>query len=170
MPGWRPTKIAHEQQDRKEIQALMQRFDEAGTKGDIELALSQLDFPVLMVTDDAKGQAVADAWTREQWKERMAPAFSRPMKDAKITHKYTVFLLSDALANVTDEWSMTAAGKKRSARAASIVVRRDGKWLVKSMMEPGWGDAPVASGKPDDKSSGAAAKDEPPQGAGATAR
>jgi hypothetical protein len=30
----------------------------------------------------------------------------------------------------------------------SILIRKDGKWLVKSMMEAGWGDLPAPGAQP----------------------
>ena len=136
----RNRKVTKGAQDKKEIAALFRAMDEAGKKGDLEAAAALVDFPVLMVTDDSKGQAMGEAWTREQWVEVMKPFYEKPMKDMKVTHKPTVFLLSDSIASVNDVVTMTHGKKTMTARDSMILVRRDGKWKLKTMAESGWGD------------------------------
>ena len=60
MAGWVPRKITKEQQDKKEIAALFKAMHEAGKNGDLNAAAALVDYPVLMVTDDSKGEATAD--------------------------------------------------------------------------------------------------------------
>ena len=48
---------------------------------------------------------------------------------------------SQRLASAGDEWSHTRGKNKMSGRSATLFVRKDGKWLVKAMVEGGWGDA-----------------------------
>jgi hypothetical protein len=151
MAGWKPPKLARAQQDRKEIIALFQAMEEAGKKGDLEAAAALVDFPVLMATDDSKGEGMASSWSREQWVQVMAPFYKKPM-DMKVTHKPTVFLVTDSLASVGDEATMTMGGKKVVTRSSTLLVRTGGKWKVKSMAEGGWGDAmqnPPAASQPE---------------------
>ena len=140
MAGWKPRKVTREQQDRKEIEALLKAMDDAGKKGDVEAGAALIDFPVLMVTDDSKGEASGMAWTREQWVEMMKPFYAQPMKDTTVAHRPTVFLVSDSLATLGDEWTMTTKGKKTTGRSSMVLVRTGGKWKAKAMMESGWGD------------------------------
>src|SRR6266568_1059674 len=139
MAGWIPRKIAREQQDKKEIAALFKAMHEAGQSGDLNAAAALVDFPVLMVTDDSKGEATAESWTRDRWMEVMAP-FYKPMPNVKMTEKPMIFLLTDSLASVDNQWTMTASNKTTAGRSATIVVRKDGQWRIKSMAEGGWGD------------------------------
>jgi hypothetical protein len=139
MAGWAPRKVAHEGQDRKEILALMKTMEEAGKKGDLAAAAAIVDFPVVMVTDDSKGQASAATWSKEQWTQVMAPMYEKPM-EVKVTHRPEIFLASDSLATLNDVVTMTVGKKTITARNTTILVRKDGKWLVKAMMEGGWGD------------------------------
>ncbi len=140
MAGWKPPKLAKAQQDRKEIMALFRAMEDAGKKGDLEAAAALVDFPVLMVTDDSKGEATASSWSREQWVQVMAPFYKKPM-DMKVTHKPTVFLVSDSLASVGDEATMTMGGKKMVTRSSMLLVRVNGRWKLKSTVEGGWGDS-----------------------------
>jgi uncharacterized protein (TIGR02246 family) len=139
MAGWAPKKVTREAQDRKEIAALIQAMDDAGKKGDLAAATALVDFPVLMVTDDSKGQASAVEWSKEQWTQVMEPFYKQPMQ-GKVTHKPVVFLASDSLATLNDVVTMTMGKKSMTSRNTTILVRREGKWLVKAMMEGGWGD------------------------------
>lgn len=139
MAGWTPKKVTRDAQDRKEIAAFIQMMDDAGKKGDLAAATALVDFPVLMVTDDSKGQASAVPWSREQWTQAMEPFYKKPM-EGKVTHRPTIFLASDSLATLNDVVTMTMGKKSMTSRNTSILVRKDGKWLVKAMMEGGWGD------------------------------
>ena len=146
MAGWAPKKAANEAQDRKEIDALVKAMDAAARKGDLQAAAAMVDFPVLMVTDDKKGEASAAEWSKEQWLQVMEPFYKQPL-EGKIRHKPTVFLASDSLATLVDVVTMTVGNKSLTSRNSTVLVRKDGKWLVKVMMEGGWGDVASASPK-----------------------
>jgi uncharacterized protein (TIGR02246 family) len=139
MAGWTPKKAVKEAQDRKEIAALIQAMDAAARKGDLAAAAALIDFPVLMVTDDSKGEASAGEWSREQWTQVMEPFYKQPMT-GKMTHKPVIFLASDSLATLNDTVTVAMGKKSMTSRNTMLLVRKSGKWLVKSMMEGGWGD------------------------------
>ncbi len=140
MAGWVPPKVTNEAKDRKEIMALFQAMEAAGKRGDVDAAAALVDFPVLMTTDSSKGEGMAETWTREQWVERMKPFYAKPMPDTKVTHKPNIFLMSDALASVNDISTMTMGKKSVTMRNNTLLIRRDGKWMIKGMAEGGWGD------------------------------
>jgi hypothetical protein len=140
MAGWTPRMVKNEQADRKEIMALMNAMEAAGMKGNLEAAAELVDFPVLMVTDDKNGEVTSESWDRERWTQVMAPFYEKPMTGMKVTHKPTIFLLTDSLATVTDQTTMQMGKQKVTSRNAMHLVRTGGKWKVKSMVEGGWGD------------------------------
>jgi hypothetical protein len=140
MAGWVPPKVKNAAKDQQEIHALFKEMDAAGRKGDLDAAAALVDFPVLMATDDSKGAGKAEAWDREKWTVVMKPFYAKPMKDMKVTHKPTIFLLSDSLASVDDVATMTHGGKSITSRSSTLLVRKDGQWRVKAMAEGGWGD------------------------------
>jgi hypothetical protein len=117
-------------------------MEAAGKRGDIEAAAALIDFPVLMATDDSKGEGMGESWERERWIEVMKPFYANPMPEMKVTHKPDVFLLSDSLATVNDVATVKTPGRTITMRNTTLVIRRDGKWLVKAMAEAGWGDLP----------------------------
>jgi len=145
MAGWVPPKVKNEAKDKQEIQALFKAMETAGKRGDLDAAASLVDFPVVMMTDDSKGDAMGEAWDRDRWTAVMKPFYDKPMKDTKVTHKPNIFLLSDSLASVDDVCTMTTGGKTLTTRNSMFVIRKDGKWFVKAMAEGGWGDM-VAAG------------------------
>jgi hypothetical protein len=69
----------------------------------------------------------------------MTPHF-KPQPNVKVTHKPNVFLLSDSLASVNDQWTMTVGKRTMTGRSATLLVRTAGHWRIKSMTEAGWGD------------------------------
>lgn len=146
MAGWVPPKVKNEAKDKQEIQAVFRASEAAMRSGDLEAAAALVDFPVMMMTDDSKGQAMGEAWSREQWIEVMRPFYEKPMKDVKVTHKPNIFLLTDSLASVDDVVTMTQGGKTVTSRNSAFFVRRDGRWRMKAMAEGGWGDMMASPG------------------------
>lgn len=140
MASWVPPKVKNAAKDKQEIQALFRSMEAAMRTGDLDAAAALVDFPVTMVTDDSKGEAMGEAWDRDRWTEVMKPFYAKPMKDMKVTHKPDIFLLSDSLATVDDTTTMTMGGKSLTSRNSMLLVRKDGKWRVKAMAEGGWGD------------------------------
>jgi uncharacterized protein (TIGR02246 family) len=147
MAGWVARKVTNEAASRKEIQAYFKAMDQASRKGDLEAAADLIDFPVLMVTDSSKGEVKAGAFSKEEWTQMMGPFYEKPMpKEIQMTHKPTVTVLTDSLATVVDDWTMTMKGKKVAGKSAMHLVKVDGKWRAKSMVEGGWGDAMGSAG------------------------
>lgn len=141
MAGWVARKVTNEQATRKEIQSYFKAMDQASRKGDLAAATELIDFPVLMVTDGSKGDVHAGAFSKEEWQQMMGPFYEKPMpKEIQFTHKPTIFVLTDSLATVVDDWTMTMKGKKTTGKSAMHLVKVDGQWRAKSMVEGGWGD------------------------------
>ncbi len=159
MAGWAPPKVTNATMDKQEIQTLFRSMETAAKKGDLDAAAALVDFPVMMITDDSKGEAKGEPWSREKWSQVMKPFYDNPMKETKVTHKPSIFLLSDSLATVDDVCTITRAGKTMTTRNSMFLIRQDGKWRVKAMAEGGWGDLATsrgtASGTPPPASQGA---------------
>ena len=64
--------------------------------------------------------------------------------DVKVTRKPEVFLVSDSLATLNDVVNRTTGKQTISARNSTILVRKEGKWMVKAMMEGRRGDSMAA--------------------------
>jgi hypothetical protein len=149
MAGWAPPVVKNEKKDRKEIEAFLKVMEAAAGKGDIDAAAALIDFPVLMVTDDAKGEGGGEAWTREQWTQVMKPFYAKPMPPgSQAPGKRTIVLLTDSLALVGSGWTMTMGPKKLSGTSGLVLLRKGGAWKAKAMVEGGWGDMPMPAAAP----------------------
>lgn len=143
-PGAR--KPTNEKQTKKEVTEFFKQQEELGKKGDMEAALMAYDFPVFMVTDDLKGVPESKLYSREEYVAMMKPFYENMPKDMKMTHKPTIVVLSDSLASFTDEFTMTMGKQKVSGRNAGLLVKVNGQWKWKALVEAGWGGMGEGSG------------------------
>jgi len=140
-PGAR--KPTNEQQTKKEALAFFKNQEELGKKGDFEGAMATYDFPVYMATDDLKGVPEAREYSREEFVAMMKPFYENMPKDLKVTHKPTITVLSDSLVMATDNFTMTQGKQKITGQNAALLVKRDGQWKWKSLIEAGYGGMPA---------------------------
>ena len=133
-------KVKDEKAVKKEVDAFFKELDDLDKKHDMEGMLTRIDFPVFMVTDDSKSEATAKPYTKDEYVAEMKPFWDNLPKDMSTTHKRTVTFLSDALADVVDDWTMTMGKQKVSGRSTELLVKHEGKWMFKTMVEAGWGD------------------------------
>jgi hypothetical protein len=138
-------KPTNEKKTKKEITEFYKQSEALEKKGDQEGMLAQVDFPVYMATDDSKGVPTGEEWNKEKYVATMKPFWDNQPKDAKMTHKLAISVLSDSLVNVVDDFTMTANGHKMGGRNMTLLVKRDGVWKWKVMAEAGWGDMPPAN-------------------------
>jgi hypothetical protein len=132
-----------EKQTKKEINELYKQAEEFEKKGDSAGMLGQIDFPVVMMTDDSKGNTKTETWDQAKYVSVMKPFWENQPKDAKMTHKLAITVLSDSLVNVIDDFTMTADRHRHSGTNTCVLVKRDGQWKMKVMVEAGWGDMPT---------------------------
>lgn len=152
---------------RKEVDAFVRQEDALAVRNDAEARLDRVDFPVYMVTDDLHGVPEARLTSREQYLAELKPFWDSMPKDPKITHKLAISVLSDALAVVIDDYTMTLGGKRVVARSSALVVKRAGQWKWKSMTEAGWGGMPSPEGAAASPASGSPPPAAPPPPHGA---
>jgi hypothetical protein len=126
-------------EDKKGVDELYKAVEDAMKKQDLNAFADLVDYPVIMLSDDSKGQVVFFPATREQFVDIMKPMMSAPMpKDMK--HKHTANFLSDDLAVTIEDNSATMGKEKGKWKAMSVLTLKDGKWKFKQFAEAGWGD------------------------------
>lgn len=135
-------KPTNESQTKKEIEAFIKEEDALMKKRDLEASLARIDFPVFMATDNSKGVPKAETFDRQQYTDMMRPMVEQTPTDLKLDHKLDITVLSDSLVTVNDHYTMTGGGQKHEGRNSALLVKRDGNWKWKAMIEPGWGDLP----------------------------
>lgn len=124
---------------KKEIQDFFKKDAELMAKGDFNAMVEQVSFPVYMLTDDAKGAIESKEYSKEQYVEMMKPFYEGMPKDAKLTHKPNITVLSDNLAVVVDDFTMTIGKQKHSGKNTSLMAKVDGAWKMRGGIEAGWG-------------------------------
>jgi hypothetical protein len=131
-----------EKKDKKELDAFNKAFEDAMMKGDLDAAAGMVDFPVLMMTDNSNGVFSSVEMTHDQWVATMKPFVDKmkDKKDMKMTHKITVDIFSDDLASCDGETTLKMGKMKGTYRGENTMVRVNGAWKIKTMMEAGWGD------------------------------
>lgn len=140
-------KPTDEKKTKKEIEEMFKKAEAADKAGDMDAMVALHDFPIFMATDDAKGMTEAKMYSKDEYVQMMKPMFENMPKDLKTTHKSNVTVLSDALAVMTDDFTMTMGKTKITGRNASWLVKVDGQWKWKSMVEAGWGGMGAPEGK-----------------------
>jgi hypothetical protein len=129
--------------DKKGVDLLFKTMMEACKSGDVDAAAENVDFPVIMLSDDSSGAAKSFPATREQWLAIMRPMMTNMPKDMKMTHKHDVTFLSDTLAVAIEENGISTGATKGKWKSMSVLTLKDGKWKFKEMAEAGWGDMPA---------------------------
>jgi hypothetical protein len=152
-------KPTNEAQAKKEIQDFYKKDTEIMSKGDFDAMVQTVSFPVYMLTDDEKGVVKGQTFTKDEWVKMMKPMMEGQMKDMKVTHKPNITVLSDALAVVVDEFSMTMGKEKMAGKNLQVMAKIDGQWKIMSSVEAGWGAM-----SPPEQQKGADAKPASPAG------
>jgi opacity protein-like surface antigen len=142
MGGWMPQTVT--KKDTKGIETMMKAWHEAFMKKDIAGAAQNLDFPVLMVTTDSKGNVMTTSWDHDTWVNNMTKSMAS-MPDMKDMPKMPMpkmkyDFITNGIASVFETMTMPMGKKSMTTNSHCLVVMKDGKWLVKSMTEGGWGD------------------------------
>ena len=132
-------KPQHEKQDRQGIDALFHALDASLEKGDLPGYVAAMDFPITLVTDGANGAPLVLPLEREAF-EKAVGGQLKPPPHLKVASKRTVVVLSDVLAQVVDETTLTLGKTKATSRSVALVVHREGGWRIKVLAEPGWDD------------------------------
>ena len=126
---------------RKEVMDFYAREVELLKKNDFESISARIDYPVYMVSDDSKGEAVSSRMMKEQYAATFKPFFDKMPKPTDIKYKPpTVTVLSDTLANVVVDYTMHINGQKLDGRFAGLLVRRGGGWFWKVIAQAGGDD------------------------------
>jgi len=106
-----------------------------------------MDFPVMMMTDDKDGNVMMTTVDAAGYKKMMEPSMNpeamKAMHDmmAKMPKpKMDVFFVTDSMAMVDAKMMMPMGKEKMETRNVHMMILKDGKWMVKGMIEGGWGD------------------------------
>jgi len=126
-------------EDKKGVSDVYKAWDEAWKKGDVNALVDLVEFPLIMMSDNSKGEEKHFEASREQFLA-MAAGFANMPKDMKMTAKHSPTFLSDSLVVSVNNNSMTMGKVKGSWHSFDVLTLKDGKWKFRQICEAGWGD------------------------------
>jgi hypothetical protein len=133
-----PTGFVPTEADVAEVQAWFARYDALAAAQNYEGMADQAVFPLNEVTDDGKGNASAAQYDRPafvaQMAEVMAGSADVTMKTTRTPH-----FLTESLAFVITEGTMTYNGHTQPIRYADLLLKTNGHWKFQTMIQGGWG-------------------------------
>jgi hypothetical protein len=133
-------------EDRAELDAFFAARQQAIHTGQMHLLFAQEDYPVFFQTDDASGKPVTFIMDHERYLEMMSqvgPYFPRvPLQHGP--RDYIFLTDTMVIAHQVDTYDFGA--EKASWRSANILVKRDGQWKNKGIIEGGFGEFLTANG------------------------
>ena len=82
--------------DKKGVEELYKTSDELTKKGDFDALAARVDFPVMMLTDNAAGVVTSTIWDKATWVETMKKAGADMPKDIKMAKKQKITFIPTA--------------------------------------------------------------------------
>jgi len=112
-------KPADEQKVKDDINAFLKQNEQLHKARNLNAMLGNIDFPIFMATDNSKGEVKAKEYNRDEYSSMMKPMVDKSPADLKVTHKPNITVLSDSLAQVNDDQTITPTTRTtRRSRAA----------------------------------------------------
>lgn len=122
------------------MEALFKAADEAWKKADLQALTALYDFPIYMATDTKDGTFQGGEWSVEQFQKIIGGFMKNDPKDIVYKEKRTPHFLSDTLASVIVETTVTRGGKELGSYKSSVLaIKKNGQWRFKSGVEAGHG-------------------------------
>lgn len=110
-------------------------------KNELDEMAAMAIFPLTVVTDDSDGNYVSQNWDVATFKQAMdLTAQGVDLSTVVIENDRNPIFLSKNLAIVISDAVTTIAGQRQQSRYADVMVKQDGAWKYKSMVQSGWGD------------------------------
>lgn len=127
--------------DAKSLMDWFAKYQSHVLKNELDEMAAMAIFPLVVVTDDSSGNCVSQDWDVATFKQAM-DLTSQGVDLATITieNDRNPIFLGENLAVVITDAVTTIAGQSKQSRYADIMVKQDGVWKYKSMIQSGWGD------------------------------
>ena len=132
-------RVTHE--DRQGIEALFVAAADAWREEDVQALLTLYDLPIYAGTDNAAGAYQDAACDGELLRKILTALMQAEAKDVSRAERRTPHFLSDSMAMVLVETSVTRNGDALgSYTSAILVIKKGGVWRFKSGVEAGHGE------------------------------
>jgi len=133
-------------EDHEGLAKLYRDRDEAHKHGNWELLRTTVDFPMIMATDHADEEAMIYTCDEAEFLERAGNAM-RLVPRTPVDHVRRFVFLSEHLALNLEENSVKVGEEVLHFKASHVVIRKDGRWKVKMVIEGGWANAYKLAGE-----------------------
>jgi len=131
-------RVTHE--DKQGIEALFNAAADARRKEDMQALMTLYDLPIYAGTDNATGDYQDARCDGELLREILRATMQAEGKDVSRVERRTPHFLSDSMAMVLVETSVTRNGDALgSYPSAILVIKKGGVWRFKSGVEAGHG-------------------------------
>src|SRR5262245_35058968 len=132
-------RVTHE--DGQGIEALFKAAADAWRTEDMQALMTLYDLPIYAGTDNASGAYQAAECGGEQLRAILTALMQQERKDLSRAERRTPHFLSDSMAMVLVETSVTRNGDALgSYTSAILVIKKGGAWRFKSGVEAGHGE------------------------------
>jgi hypothetical protein len=130
--------LRHE--DQAGLEKMYRDRDEAHKRGDWELLRTTVDFPMTLATDSMDEEATLITCEEEEFRERAGNAM-RLVPRVPVDHNRRFLFLSESLVLNLEDNTVKVGEEVLHFKAAHLVIKKDGLWKVKMVMEGGWAKA-----------------------------
>ncbi|WP_309895718.1 hypothetical protein [Archangium sp.] len=134
--------------DRAELDAFFAARQQAISTGQMDVLFAQEDYPVIFQTDDAKGQPVTFIMDHQRYLEMMSqagPYFPDPSVQLQHGPREYIFITDSlVIAHQLDTYDFGT--EKATWPSANLLIKRNGQWKNKAIIEGGFGEFLTANG------------------------
>jgi hypothetical protein len=129
------------EEDIKSLMDWFAAYDASAEKNDVEAMSDKALFPITVITNDSHGNCITQEWDRTTFVQSMgmAMAGTNPAEIKMENHREPVFLNKDLAVVITNS-TVTIGDQVQHLRYADVIVKMNGEWKFKSMIQAGWGD------------------------------
>lgn len=124
--------------DVQSVEAWFKNYDALVKTSDVEKMIEEAYLPITVITDDSNGDCVAQQWDTDAFRASIEGNASDP--DTSIQNDRQFHFLNQNLVIAITESTVATKDTVQRMKYADVLVKRDGKWKFKCMIQTGWGD------------------------------
>ena len=124
--------------DIKDVETWFERYDTLVKTNNAEEMIKEAHLPITVITDDSNGNCVAQQWDMDAFRASIEGNVSDPTTSIKNERQFH-FLNPNLVIAITESTVATGDAIQRM-KYADVLVKQDGVWKFKCMIQTGWGD------------------------------
>lgn len=124
--------------DIKSVETWFKNYDALVKTNTAKEMIKEADLPITVVTDDSNGNCVTQQWDKDAFQASIEGNASDSNTSIKNDRQF--HFLNQNLVIAITESTVTTEGTVQRMKYADVLVKRDGNWKFKCMIQTGWGD------------------------------